>query len=240
MAPGHRAIRAAHGVAAIALALLIANVPGSVTIGAEPSCSTPAAAAGLCGQELPALRATLYYTALEEDYPAGETAAFTDPDGTVLKRASPQFLAAAEIEGSALFRDGTLLNSAIVDGPGTSWSEAGSPFGLDARGCELVPFRSAAVDPRVVPLGTLLFIKATAGMLLPDGTRHDGLWLATDTGNDIVGDRIDLYLGQGLGQMAIPEAHGIDLLQALSVVAIASNEGCAGEAGLTSALTLGQ
>lgn len=218
---------------ALITAVLVQRTLPRTGLAPEAKCSAPAAAAGSCGEHLPALRATLYYTALEDDYPEGDTAAFRDRDGGVLKRASPQFLSAAEIEGSARFTDGTVLNYASVDGPDIRWFEVDTPYGLDARGCELVPFRSAAVDPDVIPLGTLLFIKETVGMVLPGGAHHDGIWLASDTGNGIVGDRIDLYLGQGLAQMTIPQTHSIDHLQALSVVGLASNQGCVDEAGLS-------
>jgi 3D (Asp-Asp-Asp) domain-containing protein len=61
--------------------------------------------------------------------------------------------------------------------------------------------RTVAVDPRVIPRRTRLFIRETVGMLMPDGSRHDGYWYASDTGGSIKGQRVDLYTGNGRGSM---------------------------------------
>ncbi|MDB5437630.1 MAG: hypothetical protein JWM33_57 [Caulobacteraceae bacterium] len=69
--------------------------------------------------------------------------------------------------------------------------------GKDARGCKPVAMRTAAVDRSVAPLGSLLFIPETVGMLLPNGDFHDGYWYASDTGGAIKGTKIDLFTGAG-------------------------------------------
>jgi 3D (Asp-Asp-Asp) domain-containing protein len=69
--------------------------------------------------------------------------------------------------------------------------------GKDSIGCRVVPLRTAAVDGRIVRRHTILFIKETVGMRMPDGQLHDGLWYATDVGSAIVRGRIDLYTGKG-------------------------------------------
>lgn len=161
------------------------------------------------------LAATLYYTALEADYPAGQSASFLDIEGKVLRTASDAFLAAAAIEGTAEFTDGVVLNYAARVGGAVRWMEVES--GLDARGCDLVAFRSAAVDPALVRLGSLLHIEETVGMPLPDGSRHDGSWIAADTGPSIKGNRIDLYTGRGIASMEVIFDFGIVHLQELQV-----------------------
>jgi len=72
---------------------------------------------------------------------------------------------------------------------------------LDSLGCKPVAMRTVAIDSRRVPRHTVLYIKETDGLTMPDGTRHDGFWYASDTGGAIKGDRIDLYTGQGKGSM---------------------------------------
>ena len=62
--------------------------------------------------------------------------------------------------------------------------------------------RTVAVDPRVIPRRTKLFIRETVGMRLADGSIHDGYWYASDTGGAIKGQKIDLYTGHGSGSMA--------------------------------------
>src|SRR6185369_8766475 len=51
----------------------------------------------------------------------------------------------------------------------------------DSLGCRAVPMRTLAVDPRVVPKRSVVFIKETVGLPMPDGSVHDGLWYASDT-----------------------------------------------------------
>jgi 3D (Asp-Asp-Asp) domain-containing protein len=72
---------------------------------------------------------------------------------------------------------------------------------LDSLGCRVVAMRTAAVDGIKVPRHTRLFIKETVGLPMPDGTRHDGYWYASDTGGAIHGSRIDLFTGDGKGSM---------------------------------------
>jgi 3D (Asp-Asp-Asp) domain-containing protein len=70
--------------------------------------------------------------------------------------------------------------------------------GKDSIGCHLIPMRTAAVDDKEVRRHTILFIKETVGLTMPDGQVHDGYWYATDVGSAIVPGRIDLYTGRGL------------------------------------------
>lgn len=72
---------------------------------------------------------------------------------------------------------------------------------MDSIGCKPVAMRTAATDPRQIPRRTVLFIKETVGLDMPDGTKHDGFWYASDVGGAIKGDRIDLYTGHGKGSM---------------------------------------
>ena len=74
--------------------------------------------------------------------------------------------------------------------------------GRDSLGCKVVAMRTAAVDGVDVRRHTILFIKETVGLLMPDGTRHDGYWYASDTGGAIHKGRIDLFTGEGKGSMS--------------------------------------
>jgi 3D (Asp-Asp-Asp) domain-containing protein len=73
---------------------------------------------------------------------------------------------------------------------------------LDSLGCRVVAMRTAAVDGVKLPRHTILFIKETVGLRLPDGTKHDGYWYASDVGGAIHAGRIDLFTGQGASSMA--------------------------------------
>ncbi|ODT61934.1 MAG: hypothetical protein ABS77_08390 [Phenylobacterium sp. SCN 69-14] len=72
---------------------------------------------------------------------------------------------------------------------------------LDSLGCRVVALRTVAVDTKVIPRRTRLFIKETVGLPMPDGTAHDGYWYATDTGGAIKGQKIDLFTGHGSSSM---------------------------------------
>jgi 3D (Asp-Asp-Asp) domain-containing protein len=61
--------------------------------------------------------------------------------------------------------------------------------------------RTAAVDGVTVPRHSLLFIKETVGLKMPDGRVHDGFWYASDLGGAIHEGRIDLFTGHGAGSM---------------------------------------
>ena len=74
----------------------------------------------------------------------------------------------------------------------------GGATGNDSLGCRPIAMRTVAVDPRVIPRRTKLFIRETVGLRLADGTIHDGYWYASDTGGAIKGAvRADLYMGHG-------------------------------------------
>lgn len=73
---------------------------------------------------------------------------------------------------------------------------------LDSLGCKVVAMRTAAVDGVALPRRTILFIKETVGLRMPDGSVHDGYWYASDVGSAIRRGRIDLFTGKGEASMA--------------------------------------
>ncbi len=163
------------------------------------------------------LRATLYMVALESDFPSARDSAFRTADGTVLHRASHKFIADAAIQGSAQLNDGRIVMYAGDDNGAIHWKVSRHPYAVGASGCPLLPFRSASVDKRVIPLGTKLIIPETRGMELPDGTVHDGVWYAVDTGGAIKRDRVDLFVGAGKAPLELAKRYGIGHLSKLDV-----------------------
>ncbi|WP_370689252.1 3D domain-containing protein [Phenylobacterium sp.] len=95
------------------------------------------------------------------------------------------------LPGSADFRLKATLYHAGAKGVG----------GLDSLGCKVVAMRTAAIDRNLIPRRTVLFIRETVGLPMPDGSSHDGYWYASDVGGAIKGQRIDLYTGSGAGSM---------------------------------------
>lgn len=79
------------------------------------------------------------------------------------------------------------------------WKVAKGPFGDGAGGYKLVPYRTLAVDRKIIPLGTVIYIPAARGVkvTLPDGSgvTHDGYFFAADVGGAINGNHVDTFLG---------------------------------------------
>jgi 3D (Asp-Asp-Asp) domain-containing protein len=94
---------------------------------------------------------------------------------------------------------------------------------LDSLGCRVVAMRTAAIDTRVIPRRTVLFIRETVGLKMPDGSLHDGYWYASDTGGAIKGNRIDLFTGSGSASMK--PIMGLNLAH-LTVSPVGQFKGC--------------
>lgn len=88
---------------------------------------------------------------------------------------------------------------------------------LDSLGCKVVAMRTAAVDKNLIPKGSVLFIKETVGLRMPDGSSHDGYWYASDTGGAIKGKRIDLFTGFSASSMNPLRALNLSTLSAVKV-----------------------
>ena len=99
----------------------------------------------------------------------------------------------------------------------------GGATGNDSLGCRPIAMRTVAVDPRVIPRRTKLFIRETVGMRLADGSIHDGYWYASDTGGAIKGQKIDLYTGNGRGSMN--QAQRLNM-RTLTIVDAGDFDGC--------------
>jgi 3D (Asp-Asp-Asp) domain-containing protein len=94
---------------------------------------------------------------------------------------------------------------------------------LDSLGCRVVAMRTVAVDKNLIPKGSILFIKETVGLRMPDGSVHDGYWYASDTGGAIKGQRIDLFTGFSAASMNPLRALN---LASLTAVKVGEFKGC--------------
>jgi len=132
----------------------------------------------------------------------------TDPIGDLVMSALT-----GSLPGSADFKLKASLYHAGARGVGV----------LDSLGCKVVAMRTAAIDARLIPKHTILFIKETVGLPMPDGGVHDGYWYASDTGGAIKGQRIDLFTGMNAKSMS--PMRGVNLAQ-LSVTKVGEFKGC--------------
>jgi len=168
------------------------------------------------------LWATWYYRFTTDENPAGLP--LRDPQGQAVSvPISPRPWCESALQGSVSIRSGhglrrtysfvrlgtaSLLSCSDyfrLDAPwmnvaGRSrFAPARGPYGDGAAGYVVVPYRSLAVDPEVIPLGSVVYIPAARGQWvhLPDGewVRHDGWFFASDTGGAIRGHHVDIFTG---------------------------------------------
>lgn len=81
----------------------------------------------------------------------------------------------------------------------TRFAHSAGPWGTGALEMQLVPYRSIAVDPKVIPYGSLLYIPDAQGLdfTLPSGEKieHDGYFFAADDGQTVKKNHIDVFTG---------------------------------------------
>ena len=119
---------------------------------------------------------------------------------------------------------GALPGSPVFNVKATLYHAGAKGVGaLDSLGCKVVPMRTLAVDTKVIPKRTVVFIKETKGLRMPNGQVHDGYWYASDVGGAIKGQRIDLYTGRGAASMKPMQQ--LSLAQ-LTAVKVGSFKGC--------------
>ncbi len=92
------------------------------------------------------------------------------------------------------------LSGSMIDRVGRArFSLSPTPLGYGAGKTQLVEFRSIAVDPDQIPLGSIVYIPAARGQVLTlssgDRVVHDGFFYAADVGSAIRGNHIDVFLG---------------------------------------------
>jgi 3D (Asp-Asp-Asp) domain-containing protein len=148
-----------------------------------------------------------YWLALETDFDEPDEIGFADPDqvdlytrdGWFLGSFPDKFAWSLRMEGSGLLADGRVINytGRCAYGYGTCFQILDVdeyPFGRGARRLPITPFKSVAVDPRLIPIGEPLYIPELDGLVLPDGSIHDGCVRADDTGGGIKKNKMDFFV----------------------------------------------
>jgi 3D (Asp-Asp-Asp) domain-containing protein len=127
---------------------------------------------------------------------------FAANDCQPIAQVNKAFAAAAEMQGTGKLRDGRTVNvtGACDCDHSPCFRVTGSVWGTGARKA-LAPFRTVAVDRKLVPLGQLLYIPALEGRTMPGrapwgGFVHDGCVVAEDTGGAISGKRLDFFVAR--------------------------------------------
>jgi 3D (Asp-Asp-Asp) domain-containing protein len=174
--------------------------PGDGSNGGEPSSGT----------ELGMFRNTYYNFPHQLDY-AGPSVSLFDAECQPLAQVPRAFHDTLCVQGSGSLASGRTVSFARRDcacartcprsGQKICFAELDPkafPWGRGAAGTAITPLRSVAVDIKVIPLGTPLFIPEFVGMPLDargTGT-HDGCFLAEDRGIKVVGQHVDVFTGR--------------------------------------------
>jgi 3D (Asp-Asp-Asp) domain-containing protein len=164
------------------------------------TCLAIALAIVICSPVAAAPRAlmTFYWTVDESSarYHGKASAELRDPAGNVIAHTTRRFKRDLVRQGTGILRDGrTLVYNRRVDGE-SRFRVTSAHFGLATNGCPLIPYRTIAVDPHFVQAGSKVYIPQLKGAKLPDGTIHDGMFVATDRGR-FHGKHIDVFTGTG-------------------------------------------
>ncbi|WP_413584465.1 3D domain-containing protein [Bdellovibrio sp. HCB274] len=69
-------------------------------------------------------------------------------------------------------------------------------YGYGVRTVCLDPFHTLAADLTIYKIGEVIYVPSVIGLILPDGTMHDGYFIIRDKGSGIMGrGRFDFYSG---------------------------------------------
>jgi 3D (Asp-Asp-Asp) domain-containing protein len=114
-----------------------------------------------------------------------------------------------DIQGTGKLKDGRVVNTSGTCSCKHSpcYFEVDDAWGMGPGG-RLIPFRSVAIDTKVIPLGKVLYIPQLDGMQMPGkapwgGFVHDGCVVAADRGGGIQGHELDFFVGKKVFSDAI-------------------------------------
>jgi len=96
----------------------------------------------------------------------------------------------------------------------SAFASAHGTYGDGVDGYQLVPWRTVAVDPTKIPVGSVVYIPAARGLpvtVAPGTTiKHDGYFFAADGGGAIKGSHIDVFCGASASNCLPAIASGSD------------------------------
>jgi len=145
---------------------------------------------------------TYYWVTAEDDFPAAADTQLFDSSCALLDTVPAAFADSLDVEGTGRLTDGRVVNTsgacACPRSPCYDPVDAQHPWGFGVMNRALVPFRTVAVDPKVIPYGTGLYVEELDGVTMPGQAPwgafvHDGCVIAGDTGGDIVGMHVDFF-----------------------------------------------
>ncbi len=166
---------------------------------------------------------SFYWVSSHRDFSGPATTTLYTKQCRVLARVPKSFAARAVVEGTAQLADGRVINTAGACDCGFSPCFFRVPkrkqWGVGVANRPLAPFRSIAVDSKVVPIGTKLYIPALDGLRMPGrapwgGFVHDGCVIADDRGGAIRGNEIDFFAGRRGYYRVLQRKHRFETVKA--------------------------
>jgi 3D (Asp-Asp-Asp) domain-containing protein len=146
---------------------------------------------------------TYYWVANEAKNSKG-TQKIVDKSCKSVARVSKTFRKRLSLEGSGKLKDGRMVTRAggcKCGGPCYWVAGEDHKWGSGVANRPLKPFRSVAVDPKQVKIGTSLYVAELDGLTMPGageegGFVHDGCVIADDRGGGVRGKQIDFFAAQ--------------------------------------------
>lgn len=140
-----------------------------------------------------------YYWIIDETnlrYRGPSSVSLRDVRGNVIARTTRRFRRDLRMEGSGRLKDGRVVTyMRDVAGEGR-YRVTSASHGNGIGSCRLIPYRTIAVDPKIIALGSKVSIPALKGAVLPDGTTHDGIFMANDRA-PFKGMHVDVFTAFG-------------------------------------------
>lgn len=181
-----------------ALAVVFVVGAGSVAFRAEEAA---------CAAQYETFGNTYYFFPKESSYERTDLVPLHDPECQVIADVPAAFLKQLKIQGSGQLSSGQTVSYGSHscgcgdDDNGHSFcfdvlSKKRFPWGRGAMGTPVKPLRTIAVDRKVIPLGTPVFVKEFVGApITKGGEKHDGCFVAADVGGGVRGNHIDIFTG---------------------------------------------
>ncbi|MBC7421591.1 MAG: hypothetical protein H7328_12760, partial [Bdellovibrio sp.] len=149
---------------------------------------------------------TIYYIPQHDGVNAScaatDVKSMKDKTGRLLATVCPSFLKFCILQGTCKVLVGSnfiLLHYSQVSNNEyifTRVDESVCRYGYGTKKACVDPYYSVAADLSIYKAGTVIFIPALVGLLLPDATLHAGYFIVRDTGSAIRGyGRFDFFTG---------------------------------------------
>ena len=169
---------------------------------------------GKAGRRMGSFKLTYYWMAAETR--GGRRVQLYNKHCKPVAKVSRAFERRLRMEGGGVLRNGRVLTySGRCDCPRSPCyrnARRGHRWGTGVRERPLSPFRSVAVDPKHVSIGTALYIPELDGLTMPGrapwgGFVHDGCVVADDQGGGVRGRQVDLFAARKGHYRALDRRH---------------------------------